>query len=726
MADRRRTISTNPGGGAGVPSSIPRPNTTLRQSLAPGGGAVRASLAPSHGMMGGSIGGGRARASIAPGAYASQHGFGESQSSSQGSSQGVFSQGHGGPPAGANRPEPPMTVGRMGAYSSFGASMSVGRPGGPLRSSMAPMGMSAALMEYAPPSERRTSTYRRSTMGASAALLTTPGGGIGTSTAARPAKDPRESRQRANREAWAKEIVSFCLENHFTTEVKQLLQPTGTQFQALFKFLVNQFDPSINFGQGGTGKKFEDEVLATLRMVQYPFTDSISKSHLQAIGSAQSWPNMLAMLHWLVVTIKNRHLAFTSYPELHIPAYDYPERAQSEDVTAHAWLQYVGQSYAKFLFGAEDDEFAEEEEDFRRTVEGSRQAQRQRLEELRAEQEDLQRQWKVLTERPDPIHAYHAHNAAVKSDMTKCDEYISGLTKKIEGYKMAKQLAEQDNERARQEREAKRAEQGRLEAMVKAQKLTPLEIQTLSSDKQALTKQTHDVQQRYRSVLSKNMSLEVDLNNKVTAASALAAEYDEKAQKLGLLDGPIEGYEHVPFAQEVNGASENPVPEGLGTVVKPALLQLRARTRDELKDLNREDVDVEERVTKVREDMGELADQEKASEEELRLVDAEKEKLQDVMDREAATTEAELSRLQNQVTAISSTMEQALSAADHRYEQRVVERMAAYEQTTALRNANRAALEQAIEQIMTYKEHMTEKTDRLGVLLDEAEGAVAV
>lgn len=49
--------------------------------------------------------------------------------------------------------------------------------------------------------------------------------------------------------------------------------------------------------------------------------------------------------------------------------------------------------------------------------------------------------------------------------------------------------------------------------------------------------------------------------------------------------------------------------------------------------------------------------------------------------------------------------------------------MAAYEQTTALRNTNRAALEQAIEQIMTYKEHMTEKTDRLGALLAEAEGA---
>jgi kinetochore protein NDC80 len=126
------------------------------------------------------------------------------------------------------------------------------------------------------------------------------------------------------------------------------------------------------------------------------------------------------------------------------------------------------------------------------------------------------------------------------------------------------------------------------------------------------------------------MNLEVDLNNRITAASALCAEYDDKAQTLGLLDGPIEGFESVPFAQEVNGAAENPVPDGLGTVVKPALQQLRARTRDELKDVKRDDVDVEEKVTKVREEIGELADQEKGQEDALRLVDGEKEKLQDV------------------------------------------------------------------------------------------------
>lgn len=83
------------------------------------------------------------------------------------------------------------------------------------------------------------------------------------------------------------------------------MTPTGAQFQTIFKFLIGNVDPNYEF----RGKKFEDEVGPALKMAQYPFADSITKSHLQAVGSQQSWPNMLAMLHWLVVMVEVRLLA---------------------------------------------------------------------------------------------------------------------------------------------------------------------------------------------------------------------------------------------------------------------------------------------------------------------------------------------------------------------------------------------------------------------------------
>lgn len=289
---------------------------------------------------------------------------------------------------------------------------------------------------------------------------------------------------------------------------------------------------------------------------------------------------------------------------------------------------------------------------------------------------------------------------------------------------------------------------GRLDRQVKEQKLTPLEIQSLSSDRANLTRQLQDVQTRYRSVLSKTMSLEIDLNKKIDEATQLCAEYDDKAQQLGLLDGPVKGFEDVPFAQEVNGASENPVPEGLAHVVKPALQSLRTNTRNEVRDLSLQGVKVEEELTRIKEALGDLGDREAQHEQELDVVDREKDQMQQAIDREVATSSAELERLQNQVSAISASMEYALAAANHRYEQRVVEcvrplrahsirmsacsprllllrrRMAVSEQTSALRRVNRQAFEQALEQFMTYKEHMASGTDRLGALLDEAVAAV--
>ncbi|GAA5866984.1 hypothetical protein JCM1840_005931 [Sporobolomyces johnsonii] len=723
MADRRRTISNSQQGQyPAVPSSIPRPSTAMRQSLAP------ASIGTSMGI-------GRAgRQSMAPYASASA---GYDHGGSQGS-QGVFSQGHGGPA----RPEPPMTASRAGhMYTSGGAialggSMSVARSQGALRSSMAPGGGGMAMQfEYAPPSERRTSTYRRSTMGPSGGpgpnmLTMTPGGGISASTLIRPAKDPREPRRKEVRERYADDVVQFLAAHQYpyALELKQLLQPTGTQFQQVFKFLINLFDPSINFGappeRGQQKVKFEDEVLNTLRTVQYPFTESISKSHLQAIGSAQSWPNMLAMLHWLVMTIDNRTIAFTSDPELHMPAADHALRAAQEDVTAHAWLHFVSSAYNKFLVGQEEESWEDDWENFQATVDNSRQAQRERLQELEREAQELQKEWEQLTAEDDPIHAYKKHTAAVRSDRQKCDDYIASLSKKMEAYKVQKGIETDAIEAARQERETKFAEQKRLEAQVKAQKLTPLEIATLNSDKQHLNKALKDVAAKYRVVVSKTMSLEIDLQKQLNAAQALCTEYEEKANPLGILDGPIEidGIDgEVHFGQEVNGAAENPVPEGLTTVIKPALQKLRARTRDEIREKSERQVELEEQVTKVKEAIAEHLDVQAGLDIELQAVDNDKTELGKRIDSEMATTNSELERLQTQVHMVSSTADHVLAAATYRYEQRVLERMQVHEQTSALRRANRAALEAAIEQFMNYKEHMCAQTDKLASMLDEAD-----
>lgn len=133
-------------------------------------------------------------------------------------------------------------------------------------------------------------------------VMATPGGhmGIGASSRANAIKDPRDARPRVVRDRLAQDIVDFCEQRQHAVTHRELLQPTGNQFYHIFEYLVKQY-AGIQFGEMlGSKAKKEDECLAILRACQYPFADSISKSHLQAVGSAQSWPNMLAMLHWFV------------------------------------------------------------------------------------------------------------------------------------------------------------------------------------------------------------------------------------------------------------------------------------------------------------------------------------------------------------------------------------------------------------------------------------------
>lgn len=148
-------------------------------------------------------------------------------------------------------------------------------------------------------SVRRASTYRQSTMGAAS----TPSGGAYLQGAPRAMKDPRNSKDPALRRRWAEQIANFLNSNNYNpyTDVKVLAAPTAPQFNAIFKFLILILEPSYKFGQN---RPAAEEVPLALKTVCYPFRDSISKSHLQQIGSQQSWPNMLAMLHWLVELIE--------------------------------------------------------------------------------------------------------------------------------------------------------------------------------------------------------------------------------------------------------------------------------------------------------------------------------------------------------------------------------------------------------------------------------------
>lgn len=115
-------------------------------------------------------------------------------------------------------------------------------------------------------------------------------------------KDTRPIRDATFRTESSQNIQSYLLQHGSQVELsaKWSVSPTQREFQNLFRFLAdNLIGPGFPWG-----KKFDDDCLAILRDLRYPAMETVSKTALAAPGGYQNWPNLLAMLSWMVELCK--------------------------------------------------------------------------------------------------------------------------------------------------------------------------------------------------------------------------------------------------------------------------------------------------------------------------------------------------------------------------------------------------------------------------------------
>lgn len=112
-------------------------------------------------------------------------------------------------------------------------------------------------------------------------------------------KDPRNVRDKVAQANMRSAIFQWLQETQFDGSITKqtLLSPSAKDFRSIFIHLIYILDSSFVFGE--KGRKFEDEVVLSLRALQYPFADSIDKKWLTTPSAQYSWPSILAMLHWV-------------------------------------------------------------------------------------------------------------------------------------------------------------------------------------------------------------------------------------------------------------------------------------------------------------------------------------------------------------------------------------------------------------------------------------------
>ena len=164
-----------------------------------------------------------------------------------------------------------------------------------------------------------------------------------------------------------------------------------------------------------------------------------------------------------------------------------------------------------------------------------------------------------------------------------------------------------------------KAEQERLQEIVKEQNLSPEEVMEMNQTHETLTRTLEDLKQKIAETHKQIMAHEVSATNRVAAVEEALDQYTNLLSNLELFPPLEEPWENIDLTLELNPAASNPqqllVGSDIRKVVKPTLSAIAESKRVERSALETERIKVDDELDQVigeNENMeGEIADGEK-------------------------------------------------------------------------------------------------------------------
>ncbi|KAF8758374.1 Ran-interacting Mog1 protein [Rhizoctonia solani] len=509
------------------------------------------------------------------------------------------------------------------------------------------------------------------------------------------------------------------------------LMCANEDFQTIFIFLINDvIDP--NFQWGRAGRKMEDDIILLLKDHRYRSADTISKSSLAAVGSMHAWPNVLAMLHWLVnlSLLKLRFMDSMAENDPWLPAPVDPDGKPSSECEPDAVIDdYIAATYKLYLSG--EDQFPEQLqvlEDFfdRRSEAANVQVENDTIASNRATSE-------LQTLLAKPTELAQAKAALEEAQRLK-EQYTTGIeTTQRKDAKLVKNIqALKENVE-----EAKAA----LQAAIAAQPITAEEMQRLATETEKLQRNLREMQTRHRDLVRQNNSSEVALSHRVHQLDNAVTEYNETLWKLGLLHqrrakGPNDSMEsngeedaEGEYEIELNSAA-NVVGEmlrGGGTLngglkhrVQPALSALADDAREARTELDSERLAKESEVDKIAEEIEHIGDE---TDMLRRKIDMMQDKAEEVKNASALVLgelREEIERLERDLANVGVGAQSALVNAQTRLG-------AAEAEFQDITYKSEQLKKQTYEEIMKHTTQLLEFREQIGVTLIFHElGAITV
>jgi kinetochore protein NDC80 len=496
-------------------------------------------------------------------------------------------------------------------------------------------------------------TNRKSSIGARQSMAQAgrrstimPGGG------SKQMDDPRNVKDKLFLQNAKHRLIEFLVENSYDRQIslKQLEAPSTKDFLHILEFLYRKIDPRFSLSQN-----VAEDVPAMFKRLRYPFT--LSKSHLQAVGSPHAWPSLLAALNWMVELLQYEKQV---------------ELAMAEDLDAEnpdkMFFDYLARAYESFLQGSDDD--GQLEEELAQAFEAKNKSTQEEVDRVNAANAKMEEE--ILTLADSKLETLQEKRSLLTKDLEKFKMLIDNLKKHL--VEVEKKTVDIKADAAAKEIELKSAEveKAELQEVIGQQEVKAIDAQRIASERSRLQddlKRTANDKEELQSEINK---AEIMLANKQAEIEKAIQDYNRLASELKMV--PItakhaEGIAYdIPVASRGNGVEQLIALGGKHQMLKSALENLREQLKDKVHRAQNDKIVHEEKLHEAQVRTDEKREEVKQFESECARKETQLQKDKEALEQQLRATASEVQALEEMVANGASTGKARLQLARKKVE----------------------------------------------------------
>ncbi|KAK6460558.1 putative kinetochore protein NDC80 [Scheffersomyces coipomensis] len=315
------------------------------------------------------------------------------------------------------------------------------------------------------------------------------------------------------------EIYDFLITNKFELEMnhtittKTLKQPTQKDFTFIFKFLYNKIDPYYEFS-----RSVEVDVFPLLKVLNYPYLDSINRSQISAVGG-QNWPSFLGILYWLIKL------------NLSILNLDIDDSLISpDDDFDRIFIKYIRDSYNDFI--NERDDYSEYYNEMQIEFEKLNANLNNDIKDLQEENIKLQEQYEEINNQLLELQQAEKKSLALEDDVIKFRAYIETMESRKS--KWSDIISKIKDEIVNREHEVESIAESKkeYEAKILQQGITINDINTLNIERDKLSKSIDIITDKLEDVRLGLNDREIELTKNYQSLQNFIKQYNNLIQKI--------------------------------------------------------------------------------------------------------------------------------------------------------------------------------------------------